>query len=99
MELLLLLMTGQFDRCTDKLEVFSLSLAMVEVDFCAAYMLEIIKHARWTQLYLSMTDHKCGIGISSIFDTVFRYLPIFVTVLLYWAPRNVPLILSQKRFN
>ena len=27
----------------------------------------------------SVTDHKCGIGISSIFDTVFRYLPIFLT--------------------
>ena len=24
---------------------------------------------------------KCGIGISSIFDTVFRYLPIFLSVL------------------
>lgn len=26
---------------------------------------------------VSMTDHKCGIGISLIFDTVFRYLLIF----------------------
>ena len=35
MELLLdLIMTGHFDRCADKLEVFSaLSLAMVKVDF------------------------------------------------------------------
>ena len=28
-----------------------------------------------------MTENKCGIGISSIFDTVFRYLPIFLKVL------------------
>ena len=26
---------------------------------------------------VSMTNHKCGIGISLIFDTVFRYLLIF----------------------
>ena len=38
-----------------------------------------------------MTDYRCGIGISSIFDTVFRYLPIFLTVLRYWVPPNVPL--------
>ena len=74
MELLLHLMTGHFDRCTDKLEVFSLSLATVEVDFWCLLGLEVIKHARWIQLYLSMTDHKCGIGISSILDPVFRYV-------------------------
>ena len=38
-----------------------------------------------------VTDHKCVIGISSIFDTVFRYLPIFRTLLRYWVPPNVPL--------
>ena len=37
-----------------------------------------------------MTENKCGIGISSIFDTVFRYMPIFLTVLRYWVPTNVP---------
>ena len=26
---------------------------------------------------VSMTDHKCGISISLIFDTVFQYLLIF----------------------
>ena len=36
-------------------------------------------------------DHKCSIGISSIFDTVFRYLTIFRTLLLYWVPPNVTL--------
>ena len=29
--------------------------------------------------------------ILSIFDMVFRYLPIFLTVLQYWVPPNVPL--------
>ena len=37
-----------------------------------------------------MTENKCGIGISSIFDTVFRYMPIFFRVLRYWVPTNVP---------
>ena len=101
MELLLHLMTGHFDRCTDKLEVFSLSLAMVEVDLWRLLGLEVIKHARWIQLYLSMTDHKCGIGISSILDPVFRFLPICLRVLLYWVhpsppPPNVPLFLSGR---
>ena len=36
--------------------------------------------------------HYCGIGISSIFDTVFRYLPIFLTVLQYSVPLNAPLL-------
>ena len=27
----------------------------------------------------------------SVFDTVFRYLPIFLTVLGYWIPPNVTL--------
>ena len=35
-----------------------------------------------------MTDHKCSIDISSIFDTLFQYLPIFLTVL---GTPNVPL--------
>ena len=37
-----------------------------------------------------MTENKCGVSISSIFDTVFRYFPIFLTVLRYWVPPNVP---------
>ena len=41
-----------------------------------------------------MTENKCGIGISSIFDTVFRYLPIFLTVLRYWVPTDVPLSMA-----
>ena len=47
------------------------------------YMLEINKH-------VSVTDYECGIGISWIFDTVFRYLPIFLTVLRYWVPPQCP---------
>ena len=38
----------------------------------------------------NVTDHKCGIGISSIFDTVFRYLPIFLTVSRYCRLQVVP---------
>ena len=38
----------------------------------------------------SVTGHKCGIGISSIFDTVFRYFPFFLTVLRYWVLSNAP---------
>ena len=55
------------------------------------YMLEINKHVRWIQLQVNATDHRCGTGISSIFDTLFRYLPIFLTVLQYWVPLNIPL--------
>ena len=38
-----------------------------------------------------MTDHNCGIGILSIFDTVFWYLPNFLAVVRYWVTPNVPL--------
>ena len=31
------------------------------------------------------------IGISSILDTVFRYFTIFLSLLRYWVPPNVPL--------
>ena len=34
----------------------------------------------------------CGIGIWTIFDAVFRYLPFFLTLLRYWVPPNVPLM-------
>ena len=54
------------------------------------YMLEVNKHVRWLQLSVNATDHRCVIGILSIFDTLFRYLPIFLTVLQYWVPPNVP---------
>ena len=66
-----------------------------------AYMLEVNKHARWIQLKLNVTDHKCSIGISSIFDTVFRYLPIFLTVLRYWVPPMPPSFKTQnlKKIN
>ena len=57
----------------------------------AVEMLEMNKHARWILLEVSLSDHKCGIGISWIFNTVFRYLPIFLTVLLYWVTPDVPL--------
>ena len=40
---------------------------------------------------INVTDHKCSISILSIFDTVFRYLPIFLTVFRCWVPPDVPL--------
>ena len=51
----------------------------------------LLVQTRWIQLLKCVTDYKCGIGISSIFDTVFRYLPIFLAVLRYWVSPNVPL--------
>ena len=51
-------------------------------------------YARWMQLYVRVTDHKCSISISSIFDSGFWYLPTFLTILRYWAPPNVPLLLG-----
>ena len=43
-----------------------------------------------------MTSNKYGIGFLSIFDTVLRYLPIFLTVLWYWLPHNVPLLKESQ---
>ena len=39
----------------------------------------------------------CGIGIWTIFDAVFRYLPFFLAVLRYWVPPNVPLIIPSTQ--
>ena len=39
----------------------------------------------------SMTDYKCSISILSSFDRVFENFLIFLTVLQYWVPPNVPL--------
>ena len=95
-------MTRHFDRCTDKpVEVSSLSLAMVEVDFWCLRGLEIIKHARWIQLYLRMTDHKKRYrhfvdfrhGISVLANFAYG-----IAVLGTPPPPtpNVPLILSER---
>lgn len=35
---------------------------------------------------------KCGIAISLIFNRVLQYLPLFLTVLRYWALSNVPVL-------
>ena len=75
--------TGFFDRRTDQFQVFSRFLAMAEVEFWFIYVWD--KHGRWIQLKVSVTDHKCDIGIWSIFDSVFPYLPIFLKVLRYWV--------------
>ena len=60
----------------------------------SAFLLEIKKKKKHARC-ISVTNHKCRMGISSIFDTVFRYLPIFLTVLRYWVPPNVPLYLQH----
>ena len=68
-------MTVLLDRCTSQFEesrsshVLSRWLRLI----AGTYMLEKNKHARWIQLSVSVTDHKCGIGISSVFDMVFGY--------------------------
>ena len=48
---------------------------------------------------LSVTNHKCGIGTLLIFDTVFRYLPILLTVLRYWVPPMSPSLTSGSRIH
>ena len=55
-----------------------------------AYMLAINRHARLLHFLVSVNDHMWCRGISSIFNTVFRYLPIFLTVLRYWIPPQCP---------
>lgn len=47
---------------------------------------------------VSMTDHKCGISISLIFDMLFQYLLIFsygIAVLGTPPPTNVPLLIHR----
>ena len=75
--------TGLFNRCIYQFEVFPCFLAMAEV---ACWW----KLARWIQLLECVTDYKCGISISSIFETVFRYLPVFLAILRYWVPPMSP---------
>ena len=86
-----------FDRCTinSKSHVFSRRLRLIS----GVYMTEILKKNTRDgyNVKVSVIGHKCGIGISSIFDTVFRYLPIFLTALRYWVPPNVPLRRAEKR--
>ena len=70
-------MTGLFDHFVDQLEVSRFLAAIPEIDFSCIHASEKNKHARWIQLKVSVTDHKCGIGISSIFDTAYRYFFLF----------------------
>ena len=55
-----------------------------------AYMHAINRHARLLHFLVSVNDHMWCRGISSIFNTVFRYLPIFLTVLRYWVTPPPP---------
>ena len=51
--------------------VFSQCLRLIACE----YMLEINKHTRWIQLWVSTTNHKCSISL--IFNTIFWYLSMF----------------------
>ena len=55
-----------------------------------AYMLAINRHARLLHFLVSVNDHMWCRGISSIFNTVFRYLSIFLTFLRFWLPPPPP---------
>ena len=75
------LMTWLFHRCTDQFEIFSRFLAKVELDFWCIRAWDIKKKTREMDTTLSIKASpiiNVGIGIWSIFDTVFRYLPIAV---------------------
>ena len=88
-------MTWLFDRCTDQFQTFSRFLAKAEVDFWRMHAWDKRKKKQQQQQQPDgYTDRKYDVGISSIFDTVFRDLPIFRTVLRYWVPPNVPLLLQ-----
>ena len=39
----------------------------------------------------------CGIGIWTIFEAVFRYLPFFLMVLRYWVPPPPPISPSLSK--
>ena len=84
--------TGLFDCCTSQFEVFShfsQCLSLIAGASLSAYMREKINRVRWIQV--SVTNHKCSIGILSIFNMVFRYLSLFLTALWYWVSPNIPL--------
>ena len=86
-----MVMIGLFNRSTDQFKIFSCLLQMSKVDTCLRWQTREIDTAfseTWPII-------KFGIGIWSILDTVFRCFPIFLTVLRYWVPPNVPL-LNQK---
>ena len=84
-------MAWPFDRWTDQFQTFSRFLAKAEVDFWRMHAWDKKKNKNKNKKTDGYTHRKCGVGISSIFDTVFRDLPIFRTVLRYWVPPNVPL--------
>mgnify|MGYP000117378315 CR=1 FL=1 len=65
---------------------------MAEVDCWCINAWNIQKREMATTLG-SKTENTCGSGISSIFDTVLRYLPIFLTVLRY-----LPIFLTVLRY-
>ena len=79
-------MTRLFDRPIDTVRGLVRFLAMAELDFW--------EKAAWDKQTRDM-DRR-AIGVSSIFDAAFLYLPFFVTVLRYLLPPNIPLMQKVK---
>lgn len=79
-------MTRLFDIPINTVRGLVRFLAMAELDFW--------EKAAWDKQTRDM-DRR-AIGVSSILDAAFLYLPFFVTVLRYWVPLNVPLYLYVK---
>ena len=103
MKLLLHTMTRLFARCNHDKFVTLRFLSMAEVDCWCIMMLEINKHAIWVQLHVSVTDHKCSIGISLIFDTVLRYwvslnVFLFFEFNVFWRENDVTKLTAKLKF-
>ena len=79
-------MTRLFDIPIDTVRGLVRFLAMAELDFW--------EKAAWDKQTRDM-DRR-AIGVSSIFDAAFLYLPFFVTVLRYLLPPNIPLMQKVK---
>ena len=79
-------MNRLFDIPIDTVRGLVRFLAMAEHDFW--------EKAAWDKQTRDM-DRR-AIGVSSIFDAAFLYLPFFVTVLRYLLPPNIPLMQKVK---
>ena len=79
-------MTRLFDIPINTVRGLVRFLAMAELDFW--------EKAAWDKQTRDM-DRR-AIGVSSILDAAFLYLPFFVTVLRYLLPPNIPLMQKVK---
>ena len=99
-------MTRLFDRPMDTVQGLVRFLAMAELDFWykAAWDKQTrdmdrraIQTRDMDRRALQKRDmDRRAIGVSSIFDAAFLYLPFFVTVLRYLLPPNIPLMQKVK---